>query len=388
MVVSFPRYLAARACGAALIACAAATHAATAPTEEHALSAPGVAGEIMDIAVEHCRRGERAEALTMFKAIREQLDPPPAILQLIVDLEANGCNPPMIATSGASLRLQLGGGWDSNVSQGITARTLVRGSGENTVELPLDASYQPRSSAFVQAAVDYSLVLPQIGTNVQVSLGQRTNTNAPDFDLRTLSVALSKEFQLPVGSLRAQGEAAHVWLGNKRYQNSESFSLQWLNSTAKGAWLAPFSSTAVQYITQPLQNATIWDLGVLREWQLAPTRSVHVSLSVQRDDAHSMRPGGDRFGFQAQAGAVVLTHGWRVRPQVGYSWWNSSDVFAEGLLDVKRRNRLRQVSLQAERPIWDNLSLVVEWRGRWARDTIALYRYQAQVVSATLAYRF
>ena len=44
--------------------------------------------------------------------------------------------------------------------------------------------------------------------------------------------------------------------------------------------------------------------------------------------------------------------------------------------------------LQAERPLWENTSLSLEWRGRWAKDSVALYRYQAQTVSATLALRF
>jgi hypothetical protein len=43
---------------------------------------------------------------------------------------------------------------------------------------------------------------------------------------------------------------------------------------------------------------------------------------------------------------------------------------------------------QAERPFTPQTSLVLEWRGRWARDTVALYRYQARVISATLAHRF
>jgi hypothetical protein len=144
----------------------------------------------------------------------------------------------------------------------------------------------------------------------------------------------------------------------------------------------------VQYITQPLQNATVWELGLLREWRIDAAHSVHVKLTGQRDDAHSSRPGGDRLGWQAEAGAVVLTQGWRLRPQVGYSSWNSADVFAPGLIDVPRRNRLRQAYFQAERPVWKDTSLVLEWRGRWARDTVSLYKYQQQVVSATLEFRF
>lgn len=365
----------------------AAVGLAHAASEEESLSQQGVAGEIMDIAVEHCRRGEQREALAMFQSIRDQLAPPPGILQLLKDLEASGCNTRPIA-EGASLRLQVGSGYDSNVSQGISARTLVLGTGENTIELQLDPSYQPRAAAFTQASVDYSLALPRVGVNIQMALGQRINFGAKQFDLRTLSAAASKEFTLPMGSLRAQVEASNIWLGNVQYQRSESLALQWLYTLPSGAWLTTFQTSAVQYVTQPLQNASLWELGVLREWRIDATKSVHVQLVAQRDDARNARPGGDRVGFQAQLGGVVLTHGWRLRPQVGYSYWNSSEVFAPGLLDVRRHNRLRQGYLQAERPVWENTSLVLEWRGRWARDTVSLYKYQAQTVSATLAFRF
>ena len=370
---------------ALILACAFA-HAAPA-SEDEALSAHGVSGEIMDIAGRHCRRGESREALAMFEAIREQLDPPPAIRQLIVDLEATGCNTVPV-TDGATLRLQVGGGWDSYVSHGISARTLVLGSGENSIELTLDPSYRPRSAAFTQASVDYSLVVPRYGVNLQVALGQRINFGVADFTLRTVSAAAAKEFPLPLGALRGQLEASNIWLGNQLYQHSENAGLQWLYGEASGAWLATFQSTAVQYVTQPLQNATVWELGLLREWRLDPARSVHVRVTAQRDNAHGERPGGDRRGWQAEAGAVVLAQGWRLRPQAGYSTWDSADVFAPGLIDVPRRNRLRQLYFQAERPLGNDLSLALEWRGRWARDTVTLYKYQQQVLSATLALRF
>lgn len=375
------------AAGALLLAIAALARAQPATAEDPALSQQGVAGEIMDLAVDHCRRGERSEALAMFQAIRDQLEPPAAIRQLILDMEATGCNQRPI-TEGASLHLQVAGGYDSNVSQGISARTLVLGSGDNAIELALDPSYRPRAAPFTQAGVDYSLDVPRVGVNVQVALGQRINFGASAFDLRTISAAAAKEFALPVGSLRAQVEASNIWLGNVAYQHSENAGIQWLYLMPKGAWLATFQSTAVQYTTQPLQNATIWDLGMLREWRLDPSRSVHVRLNLQRDDAHSTRPGGDRLDYQLEAGAVVFASGWRLRPQVGYSSWDSAEVFAPGLLDVRRRNRVRQLYFQAERPLSSDMSLILEWRGRWAKDTITLYRYQEQLLSATLAFRF
>ncbi len=372
---------------AALSTAAAAVAQPAHEGEAEALSARGVAGEIMDTAVEHCRRGESAQALSMFAAIRDQLDPPPPLLRLIRDLEATGCTRTEMA-AGGTLRLQSGAGWDSNVSQGITSRSLALGSGANLIELELDDSYRPRSSGFVTAAIDYSLALPERAVNLQVGVAQRKNTSESAFDVSSVSAAASRDFKLLAGDARAQLELSQVWLSDQRYQRSQGAGLQWLRADAQGAWLGTLRATHVEYITQPAQNAWQWEAGVLREHRLNVAQSVHAAMSLQWDGARGMRAGGDRKGYQVQVGGVVLAQGWRLRPQLSYTWWESDEVFAPGLIDRRRRNALSQASFQAERPLSARTSLVLEWRGRWARDTVALYRYQAHSLSATLAHRF
>jgi hypothetical protein len=193
---------------------------------------------------------------------------------------------------------------------------------------------------------------------------------------------------LPIGVLRGQVEIAEVWLANSRYQHSDAAAVQWLVAGPTGAWLATATANNVRYMTQRTQDARVWELSALREWRLDAARSVHLGVTAQRDEALSTRPGGDRSGYQLQAGAVLLYRGWRLHPQLAYSSWDSEDVFAPGLIDVRRRNRMRQADLQAERPLGENTSLLLEWRGKWVRDTVALYRFQQQLLSATLSIRF
>ena len=374
---------------AAVLALVAAGHAqAQEDPEAQALSATGVAGEILDTAIAHCRRGEHAQAMAMLQAIRAQLDPPPGILRVVQDLEATGCVRQELATSGRAFRLQLGSGWDSNVSQGVTARSLVLGSGETALELELDESYRPRSSAFAQAALDYTTVLPGSAVTVQTGAGVRKNARQSSFDIGTLSASASREFKVAGDPLRVQLDAAEVWLGNRHYQRTQGAGLQWLKASQDGAWLATLSGNRIQYLTQPSQNAVQFEVGLLREQRIHAAASVHAGVSLQRDNAGSDRPGGDRAGFQVQAGALVLAQGWRFKPQISYTSFDSDEVFAAGLLDVQRRNRVTQAALQAEKPMSPQTSLIVEWRGRWARDTVALYRYTAQTVTATLSHRF
>jgi hypothetical protein len=355
--------------------------------EAEALSSKGVAGEILDTAVEHCRRGERVQAMSMFEAIRTQLEPPPAILRLVQDLEATGCTQPDNRNGGV-FRLQAGAGWDSNVSQGITSRSLVLGSGENTIELELDESYRPRSSAYAQASVDYSVVLPGPRLNLQAALGHRKNTSEPNFDLTTLAVSAAREFAVGDNPLRAQLEFAEVWLGGRHYQRTQGAALQWIKAGGQGAWIAAAAATRIDYLTQATQNALHTEAGLAREQRLSAALSVHAGFALQQDNATGTRPGGDRRGFQLKAGALALAYGWRFKPQLSYTSWDSEEVFAPGLLDVVRRSRLTQAALQAERPLSPRTSLIVEWRSRWARDTVALYRYKAHSITATLAHRF
>jgi hypothetical protein len=377
------------AVGLGLAAAAASFPALSQPADAHedALTVSGISGEILDTAVEHCRRGEREQAAAMFAAILDQLEPPPGIARVVRDLQATGCHGSFLAEA-RGLRVQVGGGWDSNVSQGITARTLTIGAGGNAIDLQLDETYRPRSSTFVQASVDYSLPVPVAGLTVRGGLAQRHNASARAFDLSSASLGVAKDIRVAGETVRAQAEHAEVWLGSVHFQRSDSIGAQWLGSTPQWAWLGHVLASRASYITQPSQDARLYEAGFLLERRLSPAASVYGQFAWQVDNAAGPRAGGDRKGYQARVGALLLAEGWQFRPQAGYASWNSEDLFAPGLLDTRRENRLTQLVLQAERPITPQTSLVLEWSGRSSRDTIALYRYKAQVVTVTLAHRF
>jgi hypothetical protein len=357
------------------------------PHDEPALTAPAIDGEIMDTAVEHCRRGERDQALAMFAAIRTQLEPPPGILDLIRRFEATGCDLPVVAGRG-ELRVSAGGGWDSNVSQGINARTLTLGSGENTLDLTLDPSYRPRSSAFTHLEADYTIFVPGPQLGLQVAVGLRKNFSAPEFDLGSFSGAATREWRLGPGTLRAQVEMSQLFLGGNDYLRGDGISAQYLVATDDGPWLGTLSRSRTHYVTQANQDARTTEVGVRKEHRVWAATSVHVGAGLLRDEAAGARPGGDRRGWEAAAGLVTFAHGWRLQPEIAYTSWNSAELFAPGLIDLQRRNRLRQASIQAERPVALGTSLLLEWRGRWASDPVVLYRYQAQLFTLTVQHRF
>ncbi|MEP6790790.1 MAG: hypothetical protein ABI907_05430 [Ramlibacter sp.] len=361
---------------------------ASAASEAYGLSVEGVSGEILDTAIEHCRRGERAQAFSMFAAIREQLDPPPALLRLVQDLEATGCVL-QVASSAKGLKLQIGAGYDTNVTQGISARTLTLGSGGQALELELDDSYRPRASPFAQAALEYTLPVPALGGALQLGAAQRSNFSASSLNVSTGSLSYIRSFEVLGKAARVQADWSELWLGGRHYQRTTGASLQWVPSSGPaGAWVASMSALQVDYLTQSAQNAVQYEAGLNREQRINASTAVYGGVSLTGDRAQGGRPGGDRSGYQAQAGMIFAVEGWRLRPQVSYQRWASREVFAAGLIDTPRRNHTTQLAFVAERPLGANQTLVLEWRARDSRDNIALYQYRSQTLLATFQYRF
>ncbi len=372
-----------------LPAFAAGAADADAAAEAQSLTSGAIAGEILDTAVEHCRRGERAQALSMFAAIREQLAPPPALLQLVKDLEATGCTPQLEAQVRA-FKLVAGGGYDNNVSQGISARSLTLGSGADELELPLDDSYLPRGSTFMQVAADYSVPLAMPGWALLLSAGARAHQRTSQFDLASAAASLSRVGVLGGRTLRGQLDVSELWLGGRRYQRVLGATLQTVLDLDEkgGAWIAHASAAMVDYHLQPTQNAVQYEAGISRDRRLDAATTVYANAALQHDAARDTRPGGDRNGFQVSAGMTRSFQGWRLKPQLSLQQWKSRDVFAPGLIDRRRDNRALQWTLQAEKPLSPRQTLVLEWRARSVRDPIPLYQYKAQSLGAFIQQQF
>ena len=111
-----------------------------------------IEGEIVQLAIDQCQRGDAAQALATFNAVKQQLDLSPALLSLIQKYEGTGCPLPVTPPS-VRWGLQLGGGYDNNVNQGIVARSLVLGSGPGSIDLELSDIFKPQASNFVVAGV-------------------------------------------------------------------------------------------------------------------------------------------------------------------------------------------------------------------------------------------
>lgn len=376
-----------------------------------ALSPEGMAGDAMDAAVQHCRRGERQAAFALFDALIDQLDPPPALRRLIVELRATGC--PGLAVPATRWLLTASTGHDSNVNQGVTVRSLSLGAPGQAVELPLADGYRPLASAFQQLALEYaSTPDPQRAQGepdgqpdgqpegLQWALVSRRFAQAPAFDQWQAAVAWSHGWGHAAPGLRARWEASHTVLGGQPYQQAVGITLRqplW----QRASWGLPqlhASAIRLHYVNQPTQDAVMTEQGLTWTTPGRARWSVRAWVALQQDHALGLRPGGDRLGVRAALTAATQLGAWRVQPEWSALGWRSVQRFAPGLIDQHRVHRLHSLALTAARPVpalrlgaaaaSPTPELLLEWRRRASRDTVPLYAYRSATWSASVAWRW
>ena len=335
-----------------------------------------VADEILALAIQHCLRGEDVQAQAIFKAIKEQLDPPPSHLDIIAQYESSGCKTPSYSPS-VRWNVQLGGGYDTNVNQGILTRYMVLGSGLNETELELGDAFRPVPSAFAVAGVDASFRLGDFAVG-QTGIQHRSNASLPALNLTTLTAGVVRPFVVFDRPGRLQLDVGEAWLGGRQYQQVEAAGVQWLMLGSEHPWLANVASLRNRYPSQPDQNSQLTEAGIWREQMMAPTIGVFGGIAALYDNALRNRPGGDRKGYRVQLGLSTVWNEWLIQPRINILRWSSSEVYSPGLVDVVRRHQLTQVGLQLTRPIAQGHQVVVEWRVNDARDSVPLFSYRGQ----------
>lgn len=339
---------------------------------------PAIEGEILENALEYCRRGERAQAHALFQSIREQLNPPLPVLELIANAEASGCLPEKSLPS-VLWGVQLGGGYDTNVNQGIIARSMVVGSGLNAIELELGDAYKPRPSAYAVAGLDAGFRIGEVAIG-QIALQHRDNFSVPALNLTSLVVSAIRPFRWFERAGRVQVDYGENWLGGNHYLRTGSAGAQWVMTEGVQPWLASLATLRTSYTDQPNQDSLLTEAGIWRQRQLASAFGLFGGVSALYDHAFGQRPGGDRAGWRYQLGATISFSEWLIQPGLNVLRWQSSNVFSPGLIDLPRRHQMAQISLQAVRQLAPNQQLVFEWRFNQAKDTVPLFSYRAQTL--------
>jgi len=340
--------------------------------------------EVLQLAIDNCLNGDAVQALALFKAIREQLDPPDAVRQIIDAYEVTGCRP----NSNVLGRwgFQVGFGGDSNVNQGISATSLTLGSGSNPLELPLGDAYRPKSSLYAVVGIDRTFGLGTTGTG-QLTLQSRANQAVPELNLTSALAAAAMPFEFFGRPGRIQLDVGATWLGGQYYQRAGALGLQWLPSLTDRSWMANLATIRTNYSTQSNQDSQLVEAGVWRERMVALGVGLFGGVSGLYDHAINQRAGGDRYGWRYQFGASAAWGNWQIQPRVNVLAWRSSEVFAPGLIDEVRQHRIALLDVQLIRPVSANQQIVVEWRARIANDNVPLYAYRGQTLAIYWRYQ-
>lgn len=348
-----------------------------------------VAEEILDTAISHCKQGEFTSAHTLLRALQLQLDPPPAIHQLISSLINGGCEAQWIAPSHWEMRTTLG--YDTNINQGISRSTLTVGDALTGLELTLDDSYRPVASGYAEVMVGHSQPIKPGGPTLQVTAGARSHaaSNARPYDLAHLGTALTHTAPVQGQPVELLGEVTKLWLGGRMYHTAFAATAQTslLPHHVSSPKLA-ISAHTFRYHTQPQQNSNQMHIGITYPLHSSQRHSLFMGATGMVDHALGQRAGGHRTGSSIYAVGATSLPPWRIVVRMDIAYWRSQQHFFPGLIDQERSNRLMHLALKAEYPLTPRRGIQLDLQTRRSHDNIALYTYKSTHIGISWATRF
>lgn len=345
-----------------------------------------IAEEVLDTAIEHCRRGQVAQAKSLFTAIQEQLDPPLPIRELIWALEKGGC-PGHTPQVGGPWEVRVLTGYDDNVSQGIRASSLTLGSTTDRVELVVDDNYRPIPSSFLEINAGRSWEFADRFT-LQLKAGGRRYPKASAYDLANANAMLKTRINASERTIELMGEWSELWLGGHHYHTAWAMAAQMPVLSDSTQWNYAAVAQKVNYHTQPQQNSAQIQLGMNRQFRAGSNKALMLGAMGIWDHAYGQRAGGGRVGANLHVIGQVRLEQWVLTSRVSATHWASRRDFLPGLVDARRRNTLLQASVQAEYPLSASQALQFDLQLRNSRDTIALYAYRSHSLAASWIARF
>ena len=124
-----------------------------------------------------------------------------------------------------------------------------------------------------------------------------------------------------------------------------------------------------------LKTARIALLSLTRYVRWQPLGLLSVGAGLINDQALKQRAGGNRQGQTIQASAQHdLPHG-QIQAQWSQTLWISAQDFFPGLVNERRQNRTKQLTLTYQRKLSAQISFYVQYQHRTAQDTVPLYAY-------------
>ncbi|MFZ6648653.1 tetratricopeptide repeat protein [Undibacterium sp. TJN25] len=340
---------------------------------------PQHAGAWMELAVMQCDLGNKAEAERLFQGLIDRYAPPPAILEIINQHRASGCN---AAPPASHYSFTLDRGIDSNVNQGASNPNFTLGAGTpNAIDLQLLPEFLPRQDQYTTISADY---MREVSSNGSVGFAQlrvRQYDTLSQYNTIALAAGFERPWRLGNWGLRTTGMLGLLTLDGHLYQKQELLQARVtppLNLPAAMQFSVVGGLTHLQYPTQINYDSNIWELRGLLSYQ-SDKYNLQTSLAYMSDLATGPRQGGDRNGWFASAQGRTQLYG-DIIGELGWTRqiWQNELVYSPGLINQERHQDTQIFRAAAIFPVRQRQSVQIELRNVSNKENISLFQYNSK----------
>lgn len=338
------------------------------------------AGAYLEVALIQCSLGRAVEAERLFAIVETRFSPPPAILELITEARATGCDKWNAMTS---TTVSVGRGYDKNVNQGASKPSYIVERDGGTIELPLLPDFLPRHDQYTALTAEHTREITPNGSIGFVQFLGRRNDTFSQYDSASVYMGVDSPYRFGDWTLRASGMVGLTALGGEYYQRQ-------LQAQARVVPPMPLPNNVVfaltggvtrsEYMTLENFNSNTFEL----RGQLTYRKDdlyANLSHAVLDDKAGSARPGGNRHGFSSNL--LMRRNLWgALSGEMSYTHqtWNSAQVYAPGLIDQSRNQATRMLRGTLTYPLDKSQWLQLEARVIRNREDISIFQYNNRIV--------
>lgn len=338
------------------------------------------AGAYLEVALIQCSLGRAVEAERLFAIVETRFAPPPAILDLITEARATGCDK---WQAQSSTSLSLGRGIDQNVNQGASKPSYIVERDGGTIELPLLPEFRPQHDQYAFVSVDHTREVTPNGTIGFVQFHGRRNDSLGQYDTSSLYIGLDSPYRFGQWTVRAMATFGLTGFGGDFYQRQ----LQLQTRIGPPLPLPNHSQfnviggvTRNEYMTLTNFNSNTFELRGHYAYR-KDNWTINASHSLLNDRATNDRPGGNRHGHSSNLSA--RSDLWKkVSGELSFTrqTWRSAQAYAPGLIDQVRDQSTDVLRGTLNFPIHKNQSIQLEARAVRNREDISIFQYNNRIL--------
>ncbi|MHB1360275.1 MAG: tetratricopeptide repeat protein [Rhodocyclaceae bacterium] len=344
---------------------------------------PAHAGAWLDLTLLHCELGRGTQARQSLERVMERFDPPPELLDLISQYQAQGCLARQPVAAPPTLLLTLQRGADSNANQGASSPWFTFYGLGVPLQIPLLPDYLPRADSFTEIAADYTQPLAPFSSATRIfgQLQLRAHDRLASYDKSIVMLGADAPWQRGAwrGALKATVSA--LGLGGRLYQRQLRLQGQ-ANpplTLPDGVRLGLTGALArMTYPTLAGFDSSQQELGALLDVQ-RPRWAAQINLGALADQATATRPGGDRQGWYAGVRARIgLPNGALGEFSASRQNWQGATAYSPGLIELRREQTIDMLLGAVSYPLGSHQTLRLEWRATRNHENIAVFGFDSQ----------